>query len=94
MRTVGTRSNRDGIGAVVRVASASGPQWNTVRSGSSYCSQSELIQTFGLGRDAEVTELEVDWPGGAKQKLGRVAADQTVTVEEGKGIVAHEGPGR
>jgi enediyne biosynthesis protein E4 len=94
VRTVGTRSNRDGIGAVVRVASAGGPQWSMVRSGSSYCSQSELIQTFGLGPDAEATELEIDWPSGAKQKLGRVAANQTVTVVEGKGIVAHEGPAR
>jgi enediyne biosynthesis protein E4 len=94
VRTVGTRSNRDGIGAVVRVASAGGPQWSMVRSGSSYCSQSELIQTFGLGRDAEATDLEIDWPSGAKQKLGRVAANQTVTVVEDKGIVAREGPAR
>ncbi|HEV3074877.1 MAG TPA: ASPIC/UnbV domain-containing protein, partial [Thermoanaerobaculia bacterium] len=94
VRTVGTRSNRDGIGAVVRVASAGGPQWSMVRSGSSYCSQSELIQTFGLGPDVEATDLEIDWPSGAKQKLGRVAANQTVTVVEGKGIVAHEGPAR
>ncbi len=94
VRTVGTRSNRDGIGAVVRVASAGGPQWSMVRSGSSYCSQSELIQTFGLGPDAEATDLEIDWPSGAKQKLGRVAANQTVTVVEGKGIVAREGPAR
>jgi hypothetical protein len=94
VRTVGTRSNRDGIGAVVRVTSAGGPQWSMVRSGSSYCSQSELIQTFGLGPDAEATDLEIDWPGGAKQKLGRVAANQTVTVVEGKGIVAREGPAR
>ncbi|HXO42567.1 MAG TPA: CRTAC1 family protein [Thermoanaerobaculia bacterium] len=94
VRTVGTRSNRDGIGAVVRVASAGGPQWSMVRSGSSYCSQSELIQTFGLGPDAEATGLEIDWPSGAKQQLGRVAANQTVTVLEGKGIVAREGPAR
>ena len=94
VRTVGTRSNRDGIGAVVRVASAGGPQWSMVRSGSSYCSQSELIQTFGLGPDAAATDLEIDWPSGVKQKLGRVAANQTVTVVEGKGIVAHEGPAR
>jgi hypothetical protein len=94
VRTVGTRSNRDGIGAVVRIASASGAQWSTVRSGSSYCSQSELIQTFGLGRDGEVAALEIDWPSGLKQQLGRVAANQTVTVEEGKGIVARQEPGR
>ena len=49
--TVGTKSNRDGIGAVVRIESASGKQWNTVRSGSSYASQSDLALTFGLGQD-------------------------------------------
>ena len=94
VRTVGTKSNRDGIGAVVRVASAGGAQWSMVRSGSSYCSSSELTQTFGLGLDPEATALEIDWPSGLKQQLGRVAANQTVTVEEGKGIVAREGPGR
>jgi hypothetical protein len=94
VRTIGTRSNRDGIGAVVRVASAAGTQWSTVRSGSSYCSQSELVQTFGLGSDGEVASLEIDWPSGAKQRLGRVAANQTVTVSEDKGIVAREGPAR
>jgi enediyne biosynthesis protein E4 len=94
VRTVGTRSNRDGIGAVVRVTSAGGRQWSMVRSGSSYCSQSELVQTFGLGHDGEVSELEIDWPSGQVQRLGRVAANQTVTVEEGRGIVARRGPGR
>lgn len=94
VRTVGTRSNRDGIGAVVRVTSAGGPQWSMVRSGSSYCSQSELVQTFGLGPDAEVTGLEIDWPSGLKQQLGRVAANQTLTVMEDKGIVARDAPAR
>ena len=50
VRTVGTKSNRDGIGASVAIKSASGKQWNVVRSGSSYASQSDLALTFGLGR--------------------------------------------
>ena len=49
IRTRGVKSNRDGIGAVVRVTSAGGTQWSMVRSGSSYCSQSDLALTFGLG---------------------------------------------
>ena len=49
VRAVGTKSNRSGIGAVMRIESASGKQWNVVRSGSSYCSQSDLAVTFGLG---------------------------------------------
>src|SRR5262249_41749645 len=60
VRTVGSKSNRDGIGAVVRVESASGRRWNTVRSGSSYCSQSDLALTFGLGADPVVTAIEIE----------------------------------
>ena len=86
VKTVGTRSNRDGLGAVVRVTSASGTQWSTVHSGSSYCSQSELVLTFGLGRDAKVAALEVEWPSGTKQRFADLAADREVTVDEGKGI--------
>jgi hypothetical protein len=55
IRTRGVKSNRDGIGAVVRVESAGGKQWNVVRSGSSYASQSDLAVTFGLAKDATVT---------------------------------------
>jgi enediyne biosynthesis protein E4 len=88
VKTAGTKSNRDGIGAVVRVESASGKQWNTVRSGSSYCSQSDLAVTFGLGPDTSVKTLEIEWPSGAKQTLGNIPANQCITVEEGKGIVS------
>lgn len=87
VKTVGTKSNRDGIGAVVRVTSASGKQWQMVRSGSSYCSQSELAPTFGLGPDKVVQTLEIEWPSGTKQRLTNVPTNQVVTVEEGKGIV-------
>lgn len=91
VRTVGGKSNRDGIGAVVRVASpTAGRQWNTVRSGSSYCSQSDLALTFGLGKDTKAT-LDVEWPSGQKQRLADVPANQLITVEEGKGIVARSG---
>ncbi|HEX3126615.1 MAG TPA: CRTAC1 family protein [Thermoanaerobaculia bacterium] len=87
IRTVGAKSNRDGIGTVVRVTSASGKQWSMVRSGSSYCSQSDLALTFGLGKDPGATSIEVDWPSGVKQKLGPVPANQIVTIQEDKGIV-------
>jgi hypothetical protein len=85
VRTVGTRSNRDGLGAVVRVTSASGRQWQMVRSGSSYCSQSELTLTFGLGRDTRA-DVEIEWPSGQKQRLANVAADRLLVVEEGRGV--------
>src|SRR5438876_2697711 len=87
-----TKSYRDGIGAVVRIESASGKQMNTVRSGSSYCSQSDLALTFGLGADPQVTALEISWPSGAKERLTNIGANQFITVEEGKGIVSKSGP--
>jgi enediyne biosynthesis protein E4 len=87
VRTRGVKSNRDGIGAVVRVASASGKQWSMVRSGSSYASQSDLTLTFGLGPDTTVSTIDVEWPSGAKDHLTNVPARQLVTIEEGRGQV-------
>ncbi len=87
VKLVGSKCNRDGIGAVVRVQSASGKQWNTVRSGSSYCSQSDLALTFGLGKDTTAS-LEIEWPGGTRQKIAGVAADQFATIDESRGITA------
>ncbi len=93
VRTVGSRSNRDGIGAVVRVTTTGGKQWQMVRSGSSYCSQSDLAVTFGLGAESRVASLEIDWPSGDKQILQNLAADRFLTVTEGSGITAASGPG-
>jgi len=92
VRTVGTKSNRDGIGAVVRIEAPGGKQWSHVRSGSSYCSQSDLALTFGLGADRTVAAVEIEWPSGAKQRLTNVAANQGLVVEEGKGIVSQWKP--
>jgi hypothetical protein len=87
VRLSGVRSNRDGIGAVVRIKSASGEQWNMVRSGSSYCSQSELPLTFGLGSDATVTSIDVDWPNAPHQHFGSMPANQRIVIDEDKGIL-------
>lgn len=87
IRTRGVKSNRDGIGAIVRVQSASGRQWQMVRSGSSYASQSDLTLTFGLGADTTVATIEVEWPSGAKDRLTGVAANRRLIIEEGKGSV-------
>lgn len=86
VRTRGVKSNRDGIGAVVRVTSASGKQWSLVRSGSSYASQSDLVQTFGLGKDAAVTAIDVEWPSGAKDHVANPPVKQVLTIEEGRGL--------
>jgi hypothetical protein len=87
IRTRGVKSNRDGIGAVVRITSATGTQWSMVRSGSSYCSQSDLALTFGLAKDAQVSAIEIDWPSGQKDRITNVRSNQHLLVEEGKGIV-------
>jgi hypothetical protein len=84
----GTTSNRDGIGAVARIESGGEKQWQMLRSGSSYLSQSELVLTFGLGRKTKVTSVRIEWPSGKTDQLTDVSADQTITVEEGKGIVS------
>ena len=83
----GTRSNRSALGALVTVRSASGTQSQRVRSGSSYCSQSDLTLTFGLGRDAKADEIVINWPNGVIERLTNVAANQHLTVREGQGIV-------
>jgi hypothetical protein len=85
-KLVGTKSNRDGIGAVVRVTAAGETQAQTLRSGSSYLSQNELIVTAGLGQSKKADTVEIRWPSGEIDRLTNVAADQMVTVQEGKGI--------
>ncbi len=86
IRTQGTRSNRDGIGAVVRVESASGRHWRMVHSGSSYCSQSDLALTFGLGQDPIVKVVEIEWPSGLKQRFTNIATNQFLVAVEGQGL--------
>ncbi|MEP6715951.1 MAG: CRTAC1 family protein [Terriglobia bacterium] len=78
IRLNGVRSNRDGIGAVVRV----GPQMQTVHSGSSYCSASDLALTFGLGADAGPQTVEIQWPSGTRQKMTGVKPDQRIVIGE------------
>jgi hypothetical protein len=87
VKLVGTKSNRDGIGTVVRLNAGGDKQWQMLRSGSSYLSQSELVVTFGLGDKTKADALEIAWPSGQVDKLSDVNAGQTVTVQEGKGIV-------
>ena len=89
VKLVGTKSNRDGIGAVVRVTSGGAKQWQMLRSGSSYLSQSELVLTFGLGSATKADSIEIQWPSGQVDKLPGIAGDQAITVEEGKGVVAN-----
>jgi hypothetical protein len=66
---------------VVRVTSPGGTQSQTVHSGSSYCSASDLALTFGLGADPSA-DIEIYWPSGGHQKLSNVKAGQLLTVRE------------
>ena len=84
----GTKSNQDGIGAIVRVQAAGNSQWLMMRSGSSYLSQSELVLTFGLGVSSKADHVDIEWPSGHRDTLSNVAADQIVTVAEAGGIKA------
>jgi hypothetical protein len=64
-----------------------GRQTQTVHSGSSYCSQSDLALTFGLGGEAEARAIAIDWPSGATERVRKLAAGQLVTIREGAGAV-------
>jgi len=83
LRLEGVRSNRSAFGAVAHVASAGGRQWAMVKSGSSYCSQSDFVLAFGLG-SARSAEVEIDWPSGLRQRLGRLEARKTYWIVEGR----------
>jgi hypothetical protein len=87
LRLEGTKSNRSALGAVVRIESALGKQWNMVRSGGSYCSQSDLALTFGLAQDLVVNKISIEWPSGIKQQFSNIPANQFLKINESKGIV-------
>ena len=83
VRTVGTRSNRDGIGARITVTAGDRVQIREIKSGSSLYSQSDLWAHFGLGDRTRVDRMEIRWPSGMRQVMEDVAVDQVVTVYEG-----------
>jgi len=88
IKLVGTKSNRDGIGATVKLTSGGEMRTQMLRSGSSYLSASELVLTFGLAQRDSADSIEIRWPSGAIEKLANIHAGQTVTVTEGKGVTA------
>ena len=91
VKTVGIRSNRDGIGAKVSLRTPKGAKlFSMVKTGSSYCSQSELPLTFGLGAPEEgrTLTLEIIWPSGGKDTIPDLKPNQSITILEGKGITS------
>jgi len=85
-KLIGTKSNRDGIGAVVRVTTSDGTQTQMLKSGSSYLAANELVLTFGLGPLTKADSVEIHWPSGQVGKLANLNAGQTVTVSEATGV--------
>ena len=91
IKLIGTKSNRDGIGAVVKLTAGGDTQTEMLRSGSSYLSASELALTFGLGQRDKADSIEIRWPSGQFDRLSAVPAGATLTLTEGKGITSrHE----
>jgi hypothetical protein len=94
IKLIGTKSNRDGIGATVRLTASGETQTQMLRSGSSYLSASELVLTFGLAQRDKADAIEIRWPSGQVDRLSNVTAGRTVTFTEGKGITAARAYGK
>jgi hypothetical protein len=87
VRLQGVKSNRDGIGAIVRVTTPDATQSRMVRTGSSYLSQSELTLTFGLGRRGKADRVVVEWPSGQVQEFNGLDAGSWLCVEGQKPVL-------
>jgi enediyne biosynthesis protein E4 len=85
---VGRKSNRDAIGARIRVVTGGLAQIREVQGGGSYLSQSDLRANFGLGKETQVESVEVKWPSGQKQIFNDLEADRFYLVEEGRDQIA------
>ena len=88
---VGTKSNRDAIGATVRIEYGGLSQSRMVKSGSSYLSQSELPVTFGLGARTQIDRVVLSWPGGQTEEYKNLGSGKTYVCTETKGIRALNG---
>jgi len=87
VRLIGTQSNRDGIGARLRLTAGGRTQLREVKAGSSYLGQNDVRQHFGLGDATRAERLEVRWPSGRVDVAQDLAGDAIVTVREGSGVV-------
>jgi hypothetical protein len=87
VKTIGVESNRDGIGAEVKVVADGTTQWDEVRSGGSYLSSSDLRLHFGLGQATRIERMEIHWPSGKTDVISDPPVDHILTVKEGQGLV-------
>ncbi len=83
LNLVGTKDNRDGLGAKVKITTSEGVQFNQVTTAVGYSSSSDKRVYFGLGRATVVDKIEIRWPTGVKQNVTSVKADQLLTIVEG-----------
>jgi hypothetical protein len=90
VKLIGTKSNRDAIGAKVTLTTSTGALARIVKGGSSYLSQSELPLTFGLGKPGinKIVRMQIVWPSGRKDSIVDPKPNQFVTIQEGKGIIS------
>ena len=91
IHTVGTKSNRDGIGAQIRVKAGGRIRIDEVRSGSSYISSSDMRVHFGLGKTDTIDWVEIRWPSGLTERFTNLPVDQIETLTEGAGTPLPDG---
>ena len=90
IKTIGVKSNRDGIGARVKVVAGDLTQIDEVHSGDSYLSQSDLRLPFGLEKRTKIDLIEVQWPSGTVDKINGVGANKILTIKEGQGLISQK----
>jgi hypothetical protein len=89
---IGTKSNRDGLGARFKLTAGNFVSYDQAKGGMSYCSSQDPRIYFGLAERAKVDTVEITWPSGIVDTLHGVTADQIITVEEGHGLTAYRFP--
>ena len=89
-RLIGTKSNRDAIGATVRILYDGAFQTRMVKTGSSYLSQSELPVTFGVGQRDQIGRVVIAWPSGRVEEFKNVATARAYDCVEGRGLTAQK----
>jgi hypothetical protein len=90
IRTIGSKSNRDGIGARLKLSVQGTLLRRDVKAGSGYLGQNDLRVHFGLARAPAAERLEILWPSGLSDIVEKIEANQILTVEEGKGVIRRQ----
>jgi hypothetical protein len=92
VQLVGTKSNRDGIGASLKLTAEGFSEFEQAKGGMGYMSASDQRIHFGLGKRTKIASLEITWPSGQVDRLTNVTPDQIITVKEGTGIIPRSFP--